>query len=91
MSAWAVFSMMGFYPDTPGVPVYTLTTPVFDRIEIRLDRRWYRHDRLVIDVDRRPGGRFLRRVEVNGRPLEGFRVKHDEWTNAGRIRLTVDR
>ena len=91
MSAWAVFSMMGFYPDTPGVPAYTLTTPVFDRIEIRLDRRWYARDRLVIDVGRRAGGRFLRRVEVGGRQLDGFRVGHGEWTGAGRVRLTVDR
>ena len=34
MSAWAVFSMMGFYPDCPGEPAYTLTAPVFDTIEI---------------------------------------------------------
>ena len=37
MSAWAVFSMMGFYPDCPGNPSYTLTSPRFDRIEIQLD------------------------------------------------------
>ena len=37
MSAWAVFSMMGFYPDCPGHPSYTLTTPRFDKVEIRLD------------------------------------------------------
>lgn len=91
MSAWAVFSMMGFYPDTPGVPVYTLTTPVFDRIEIALDRRWYRRDRLVIDVDRQPGGRFLRRVELGGRKADGFRIAHEDWVNAGHVRLTVGR
>ncbi len=34
MSAWAVFSMMGFYPDCPGEAAYTLTEPVFDSIEI---------------------------------------------------------
>lgn len=91
MSAWAVFSMMGFYPDTPGEPAYTLTTPVFDRIEIQLDRRWYARDRLVIEVDRRPGGRYLRRVELDGKPLKGFRVSHAAWTGAGRVVLTVDR
>ena len=32
MSAWAVFSMMGFYPDCPGEPYYTLTSPVFDTV-----------------------------------------------------------
>lgn len=34
MSAWAVFSMMGFYPDCPGEPFYTLTEPAFDSIRI---------------------------------------------------------
>ena len=29
MSAWAVFSMMGLYPDCPGEPYYTLTRPAF--------------------------------------------------------------
>jgi predicted alpha-1,2-mannosidase len=34
MSTWAVFSMMGLYPDCPGEPYYTITTPLFDTIEI---------------------------------------------------------
>ena len=37
MSAWAIFSMMGFYPDCPGVPEYTLTAPTFDKITISLN------------------------------------------------------
>ena len=34
MSAWAVFSMIGMYPDCPGEPQYTLFSPVFDSLEI---------------------------------------------------------
>lgn len=34
MSAWAVFSMIGMYPDCPGEPQYTLSPPVFDSVEI---------------------------------------------------------
>lgn len=34
MSAWAVFSMIGMYPDCPGEPQYTLFLPVFDSVEI---------------------------------------------------------
>ena len=34
MSAWAVFAMMGFYPDCPGQPYYTLFSPVFDEVRI---------------------------------------------------------
>lgn len=40
MSAWAIFSMLGLYPDIPGIPVYTLTTPAFDKATIRLDPRY---------------------------------------------------
>ena len=58
MSAWAVFSMMGFYPDCPGDPSYTLTTPRFDRVEITLDPRFCDgRDRLVITKGRHMKGR----------------------------------
>ena len=39
MSAWAVFSMMGIYPDCPGSPYYTVTSPVFDKVTLHLDKR----------------------------------------------------
>lgn len=34
--------MIGFYPDCPGLPEYTLTTPVFNKVTIRLDPKWYK-------------------------------------------------
>ncbi|GHT73573.1 alpha-1 2-mannosidase [Bacteroidia bacterium] len=36
MSAFVVFSSMGFYPVTPGSPTYNIGSPVFDRIKVRL-------------------------------------------------------
>ena len=36
MSAFVVFSAMGFYPVTPGSPTYNIGSPVFNRIEIKL-------------------------------------------------------
>jgi len=39
MSAWFVLSAMGFYPVTPGVPEYTLGTPLFERTTIHLANR----------------------------------------------------
>lgn len=37
MSAFVVFSMMGFYPVTPGIPAYNIGSPVFNRIKIHLE------------------------------------------------------
>src|SRR3546814_16849790 len=36
MSAWVVFSMMGFFQVTPGVPTYTIGSPSFDEVAIQL-------------------------------------------------------
>ena len=67
MSAWAVFSMMGFYPDCPGDPSYTLTTPRFDRIEITLDPSYCGgNDKLVITKSKKMKGRISHADLVSG-------------------------
>ena len=35
-SAWYVFSALGFYPVTPGVPQYVLGSPLFDKVTMYL-------------------------------------------------------
>ncbi|MGL5111528.1 MAG: GH92 family glycosyl hydrolase [Flavobacterium sp.] len=37
LSAFVVFSQLGFYPVTPGVPVYSIGSPVFETSSIRLE------------------------------------------------------
>ena len=37
MSSFVVFSQMGFYPVTPGLPWYTVGSPVFEEININLE------------------------------------------------------
>ena len=39
MSAWYVFSSMGFYPVTPGSNQYIIGTPLFDKATINLRKR----------------------------------------------------
>ena len=68
MSAWAVFSMMGFYPDCPGDPSYTLTIPKFDRIEIRLDPAYCDgRDHLVITRSSRMKGRITHKELISNK------------------------
>ncbi|MCD8072498.1 MAG: GH92 family glycosyl hydrolase, partial [Alistipes sp.] len=86
MSAWAIFSMMGFYPDVPADPSYTLTSPVFDRITIELDPRYYDQKQLVIETRRSsPEDVYIGSVEVGGRKHKGYRISHNELVNAGKI------
>lgn len=37
MSAWYIFSAMGFYPVCPATPFYETTTPLFNRITLNLE------------------------------------------------------
>lgn len=86
MSAWAVFSMMGFYPDCPGEPFYTLTTPVFDEVEIDLaDGKT-----LTIEAERTsPDDIYISSMELGGKPLKKYRVSHDELLNGGRVDMKL--
>ena len=86
MSAWAIFSMMGLYPDCPGSPHYTLTIPVFDRVTLHLDRRYYPQGDLVIEARRpSPDRSIIKKMTLGGKPLKSYRVNHDELVKGRRL------
>lgn len=86
MSAWAVFSMMGFYPDCPGEPYYTLTSPVFDAVEIDLPQG----RTLTIEAERTaPSDIYISSMELGGKPLKKYRVSHDELLRGGNLKFNL--
>ena len=90
MSAWAVFSMMGLYPDCPGIPRYTLVAPAFDKIILHLDPRYYTQDTLVIECERpSPKAIYTDRITVNGKKHKGRFISHEDLVNASTIRFTL--
>lgn len=85
MSGWAVFSMMGFYPDCPGVPEYTLTLPAFDRVTIKLNPRYYGKEELVIEVaNPKAKGDYIKAIRLGGKKC-GYRISHRDLINAGHL------
>ena len=79
MSAWAVFSMMGIYPDCPGSPYYTVTSPVFDKVTLHLDSRYYPDGDITITADRSNAtGKYIKSVSLGGKKLNSFRISHKE-------------
>ena len=83
MSSWAIFSMMGFYPDCPGVPEYTLTTRTFDKITVKLDPAYWGTDKLVI---RKEGGDgYIDQIRLGGKKYSKYRLTHKDLIHAGEI------
>ena len=79
MSAWLIFSMMGFYPVCPVSGEYVITSPVFDDIEIKLSGgssfkiRCNRKDKnsVYIETIRRNGRRYDERYLSHREILKG--------------------
>ena len=84
MSTWAVFSMMGIYPDCPGEPYYTITTPRFKRVEIDTE-----HGTITIATEGE--GRYIKPdgVMLGGKPTNRFRLSHDELIKAKELKLKL--
>ncbi len=91
MSAWAIFSMLGFYPDCPGSMSYGLTTPTFDKVTIHLDTKYYKNPTLVIEtspVNKESGKRgiYFDEFKIGNKLYKNtYRINHDELMNAGKI------
>lgn len=87
MSAWAIFSMMGLYPDCPGVPEYTLTLPTFDKVTIKLDPKYHGTDQLVIEVTNPDApSDYVKSIEMGGKKC-GYRINHNDLLKAGTLRF----
>ena len=84
MSAWAVFSMMGIYPDCPGEPTYTITTPVFDKVQINTPG-----EKITIECDRPTADcHYIDDIEVNGKQ-SGYRITHKQLLDNANIKLKL--
>jgi len=86
ISSFVVFSMMGFYPVTPGVPIYNLASPVFDRITIQL------HNGKTLKVicrNNSKDNKYIQSVKLNGKPLDQIWFRHADIVNGGRLELEM--
>ena len=84
MSAWAVFSMMGFYPDCPGEPYYTLTTPVFDKVSITTPQ-----GEITIECERPDNEcHYIESISLNGKK-SGYRLTHKQLLDNANITMKL--
>lgn len=91
MSAWAIYTMLGFYPDCPGSTSYALTTPTFDRVTIHLDKKYYSQPTLVIEKKAAPQGgsekgAYFRSFGLGNKLYKNvYRLDHKAMTEGGKL------
>jgi predicted alpha-1,2-mannosidase len=78
MSAWYIWSAMGFYPVCPGKPQYTVGNPLFDKVRISAENG------TKAELVCKGKGKYV--SMVNGRA--NFRLEHDALVSGKPVELT---
>jgi len=83
MSAWQNFAMMGIYPVCPSKAEYVITTPLFDKITISLDKNYYSNRELVIRaVNRSEKNIYIDHITLDGKPYKSYFIDHKTLTES---------
>ncbi|MFI0960013.1 GH92 family glycosyl hydrolase [Streptomyces sp. NPDC021080] len=90
MSAWNVLSSIGIFPVQPGYDTWGLSTPVFERVDLTLDRRYYPRGALTVTA---PGtsdtDRYIRSARLDGSPYARTYLTTGTLKNVRSLRFTV--
>ena len=86
MSAWYVFSAMGFYPVDPVSGCYEIGTPLFEKVRLSLSNGKV-FTVLAPGVSRE--NIYIQSVKVDGRPYEKSYITHDLIMNGATLEFVM--
>lgn len=88
MSAWFVFSALGFYPVDPVEAVYVFGSPLFTRAVLSVGQG----RELVVEAPGNgPDTPYVAAIDWNGRPWTKSWISHAELSRGGTLRFTMAR
>jgi predicted alpha-1,2-mannosidase len=86
MSAFVVFSALGFYPVTPGLPIYTIGSPLFEKSIIQLPGK---KQFTVIAKGANKENKYIQKALFNGKEIDSPFFTHKELMAGGTLELTM--
>ncbi len=86
MSAFVVFSMLGFYPVTPGIPTYDVGSPIFDKATIHLKNG---KDFVIIARNTSRDNKYVQSIRLNSQPLNQVWFRHADIANGGTLEVIM--
>ena len=89
-SACLLFAMMGFYPACPGDMDFQLASPLFKKITIALDPKFYPGKEFVIEA--RNAGKddyYVESMVLNGKPYKKYTLNHQDIVRGGKLSFVL--
>ena len=86
MTSFVVFSSLGFYPVTPGLPIYNIGRPLFTNTKIILSNG------SVFEIEAQNASdenKYIQSATLNGQKWEKPWFSHDDLKNGGKLVLTM--
>ncbi|QCR21178.1 GH92 family glycosyl hydrolase [Pontibacter sp. SGAir0037] len=82
MSAWYIFSALGFYPVAPASDQYAIGSPSVKSATLNLENG----KTFAVDVKKQSDKNvYVEKMELNGKPLNRLYLTHDEIMNGGKL------
>lgn len=82
MSAWYIFSSLGFYPVTPGSNQYVIGSPLFEKATINLENG---KSFTIQAKNSSSENKYIKSVKLNGKNYEFSYINHQEIVNGGNL------
>jgi predicted alpha-1,2-mannosidase len=82
MSAWYLFSALGFYPVAPGSTTYQLGSPAIDKAVLQLENK---NTFTVEAINQSDKNVYVQKVLLNGKQLEQPVITHDDIMKGGTL------
>jgi predicted alpha-1,2-mannosidase len=87
MSAWYVFSALGFYPACPGDPNYLIGSPLFDQAVLTLPNR---KSFTITTRNNGPQHHYIQSASLNGQSFDRTFLSHQALVNGGELVFQMD-
>jgi len=86
MSAWLLFTALGFYPVAPGSNEYVIGRPFVDEATLHLPNgKTFK----VVAEHLDSSNAYVRSVTLNGQPLSRLFLRHEEIMQGGELRFVM--
>ncbi len=86
MSAWYIFSSLGFYPVTPGSNQYIIGAPLFDKATIYLENG---KTFTILAENNSADNLYVKNVQLNGKAHTTSYLNHESIVNGGTMVFTM--